>query len=179
MANINMLWKIALDCQSTAVNEHVVNLLLSLYTNVDFGMEHLISYFEDQFIEKCCKIIDEQLEMIEKRTVEEQERINEALQKAYGVGTWVNAETVKKVLHQEELRIIRVLSYLKMLVYHSERDGTNGLRPHSSLVNSTKLVGLKIVNSVNAWSSTEFKKKVEVDVDSGITLFEFKKIIID
>jgi len=178
MANINMLWKIALDCQSTAVNEHVVNLLLSLYTNVDFGMEHLIPTFEDQFIDKCCKIIDEQLSLIEKRTPEVQTRLTEALYEAYGVGT-VDASRVKKVLHPEELRIMRVLGYLKMLVHHSERDGTNGLRPHSSLINSTKLVGLKIVNSVNAYNHTEFKKKVEVDVDSGLTLFEFKKVIIN
>jgi len=60
MEIINSLWKIAIDCQDTAVNTKVVSLLLQLHTQVDFGMEQQISQFEDQFIESCFKIISEQ-----------------------------------------------------------------------------------------------------------------------
>jgi len=47
MEAIKSLWKIAIDCQEKLVNERVVQLLLQLHTNVDFGMEKLIPLYEN------------------------------------------------------------------------------------------------------------------------------------
>ena len=64
------MWKVAIDAAEKKVNEKVVELLLQLHTNVDFGMEHLVPHFEDQFIESCFRIINEQLDGISNRTPE-------------------------------------------------------------------------------------------------------------
>ena len=71
MEGIQFLWNIAVDCQDTRVNERVVELLLQLHTNVDFGMEDKVPIFEDQFIESCRNIINEQVKRIQNRTQEE------------------------------------------------------------------------------------------------------------
>ena len=47
MEGIQGLWKIAIDCLDKKVGECVTNLLLQLHTNVDFGMEDKIAFFED------------------------------------------------------------------------------------------------------------------------------------
>jgi hypothetical protein len=59
MEGINGLWRIAIDAQEKKVGESVMKLLLQLHTDVDFGMEHQISTFEDQFIDSCLSIIQE------------------------------------------------------------------------------------------------------------------------
>ena len=59
MEGIQGLWKIAIDCLDKKVGECVTNLLLQLHTNVDFGMEDRIAFFEDQFISSCFGLIYE------------------------------------------------------------------------------------------------------------------------
>lgn len=44
-----------------------------------------------------------------------------------------SALKIKKIMPVQEKRIIACLSYLKMLVYNSEKDGMHGLIPHSAL----------------------------------------------
>ena len=53
MKGIKSLWKIAFDCRDPKVGESVTSLLLQLHTNLDFGMEHLIPKYEDQFVFSC------------------------------------------------------------------------------------------------------------------------------
>lgn len=79
MEGIEGLWKIAMDCRDQFVGKKVTALLLKLYTDVDFGMEDQIPKFEDQFIQKCFNIINEQSVAINNRSKEE----HEAFLKAY------------------------------------------------------------------------------------------------
>jgi len=93
-------------------------------------MESQITHYEDQFITQCFLIIKQQHAVIEKRTPEEQ-----ALIKAQMVeksGYYIKSQTIK-LLPVEERRILKCLTYVKMLISNSEKDGTHNLKPHSAL----------------------------------------------
>lgn len=75
MKGIKGLWKIAIDCKDVKVGEAVTQLLLQLHTNLDFGMEHLIPQFEDQFVSSCLQIIKEQRTAVSQRTAQQNEEI--------------------------------------------------------------------------------------------------------
>lgn len=77
------------------------------------------------------RIIAKQKEIIEARSPERIKELNDAYEPIYrGITT---PAKLKKVLPVEESRIISCLSYIKMLVLNSERDGMNGIIPHSAL----------------------------------------------
>jgi hypothetical protein len=66
------------------------------------------------------------------------------------------------------------------LVLNSEKDGTHGLQPHSSLGEPKVIKGLKINNMMAQHGSMKnYKGQVALDVPVGITLFELKKLVID
>ena len=131
MEGIGVLWKIAIECQERRVGECVASMLLQVHTSVDFGLEDQITMFEDQFVESCMRIIGRQTDTIALRSPEERKRHSEAFARVYG-GIATPAK-LRKVLPVEEKRIIACLSYLRMLVLNSERDGMNGLIPHAAL----------------------------------------------
>jgi S-methylmethionine-dependent homocysteine/selenocysteine methylase len=58
MVGIKCLWKIAINCQNIDVGKFVARMLLQLHTNTDFGQDHKIILFEDQFIGSCFRIIE-------------------------------------------------------------------------------------------------------------------------
>lgn len=129
MKSIRGLWKIAIDCKDAKVGEAVTWLLLQLHTNLDFGMEHLIPQFEDQFVSSCLQIIKEQRAAIAQRTDAVNEEI--ALRLTNVKGYYIQSST-RRNLPVEEKRIIRCLSYIQMLIKNSEKDGTRTLVPHSA-----------------------------------------------
>ena len=150
MEGIQSLWNIAIDCQDSKVNNKVIQLLLQLHTNVDFGMEDCIPQFEDQFIESCRNIINDCLHKIENRTAEEKQKIHATNMTAFDGVTYYQYKA-QRLLPVEEKRINRCLGYLSTLIYNSEKDGTRGLRPHSSLLDSDKICGLKINNMLQSF----------------------------
>lgn len=47
-------------------------------------------------------------------------------------GYYIKARTISQ-LPVEERRILKCLTYVKMLISNSEKDGTHNLKPHSAL----------------------------------------------
>ena len=115
-----------------------------MHTSVDFGIEDQITVFEDQFIDSCMRIIRQQKEAIEARSEEERHHLSLNYADLYK-GYKTNSK-LKKILPVQEKRIIACLSYLKMLVYNSEKDGMHGLIPHAAL-NQGSLIENIIINN--------------------------------
>lgn len=82
---------------------------------------------------------------------------------------------MKKTLPVEEKRIIACLSYLKMLVLNSEKDGTYDLIPHSSLKLGTNLDAITITNAYMDMNSNGFRSRFIVQLYSSSTFYELKK----
>jgi len=55
---------------------------------------------------------------------------------------------IQNLLPLQEKRIIRCLGFLETLIFSSEKDGTYGLRPHSSIAENKKITGLRINNNI-------------------------------
>ena len=84
---------------------------------------------------------------------------------------------MKKTLPVEEKRIIACLSYLKMLVLNSEKDGTHDLIPHSSLRLGTCLNNISIINAYTDMDSNGFRSRFSVSCWGGWTVYQFKTLI--
>ena len=135
-------------------------MLLQVHTNVDFGMEEEITSFEDQFIESCLTIIRREKEAIDSRSTEVLQKLNEQFNEVHkGIATQAK---IKKVLPVEEKRIVACLSYLKMLVLNSEKDGMNGLIPHTSLHNGEWLGNITINNTYEKMNYNGFRNRFTV-----------------
>ena len=172
MEGISVLWKIAMDCQTKKVGEGVTNMLLQVHTQVDFGLDDKITMFEDQFVESCMHIIAKQKEIIEARSPERIKELNDAYEPIYrGITT---PSKLKKVLPVEESRIISCLSYIKMLVLNSERDGMNGIIPHSALDQSKILDNITIQNTYEGMNSNGFRNRFTIQVASNATIYMLK-----
>jgi hypothetical protein len=92
-------------------------------------------------------------------------------------GYEARSTTIKK-LPVEEKRIIRCLTYLKMLIKNSEKDGTHGLIPHSALIQGSYLDDLVITNSNSNFKSSDgYRAKFNISTYSNITVYQFKQQI--
>ena len=65
-----------------------------------------------------------------------------------------------------------------MLIKASEKDGTHGLRPHSSLGDTNKLIGIKVNNMVSSLQIEGYSKKIEIELDGNMTVFDVKNKIM-
>ena len=73
----------------------------------------------------------------------------------------------------QERRIVRCLSYLKMLIQNSEKEGTHDLAPHSALDQGTLLNAIKVTNSFQ--NGNGFRPNFIVQCYSNETIFSFRK----
>jgi hypothetical protein len=75
----------------------------------------------------------------------------------------------------EERKILKYLNLVKEIVKNSEKDGNRGVKSHNGLYKGTYLDCLQISNSLR--TGTKFQTKLELGVNSNMTLFELRKII--
>ena len=175
MEGIQVLWKIAIDCHEAKVGTGVTSMLLQVHTNVDFGLEQKITSFEDQFIDSCMSIIKKEKKIIDSRSPEELKTLNESYEQVYkGIATKAK---IKKVLPVQEKRIVACLSYLKMLVGNSERDGMNDLIPHTTLQTGTLLGNITINNAYEKMNLNGFRNRFSVQMFSNATVYQLKQRI--
>lgn len=85
------------------------------------------------------------MEIIKKRTYEKIREVNDRINNGYSGGVYY-ATRIQNLLPLEEKRIIRCIGYLETLIFNSEKDGTFGLRPHSSIMENKRIIGLRINN---------------------------------
>ena len=175
MEGIGVLWKIAIECQERRVGECVASMLLQVHTSVDFGLEDQITMFEDQFVESCMRIIGRQTDTIARRSPEERKRHSEAFAQVYaGITT---PAKLRKVLPVEEKRIIACLSYLRMLVLNSERDGMNGLIPHAALDLGAPLDEIAVNSAYDGMCTNGFRSRFPIQTSSNATVYRLKQHI--
>jgi len=65
-----------------------------------------------------------------------------------------------------------------MLIKASEKDGNYGLRPHSALGGTTKITGIKVNNMISILQIAGYHKKLEIELDSNMTVFDVKNKIL-
>jgi CCR4-NOT transcriptional regulation complex NOT5 subunit len=92
-----------------------------VHTQLDDQLKDRLPEFEDLFINSCIDSIQEQLELIEKRTPEEKLEASKAI-------TMVDKK--KFIIHEK--RISNAMRCLTRLIQNSEREGTFGLTSHRS-----------------------------------------------
>ena len=81
------------------------------------------------------------------------------------------------MLPAEEKRIIACLSYLKMLVLNSEKDGLNDVIPHSSLEQGKHLDSITINNCYEKMNNNGFRGRFAVAIGSNRTIYQLKQLI--
>jgi len=159
-----------MDCQEKKVGECVTKMLLQVHTQVEFGLEDQITRYEDQFVASCMRIISQQQALIERRSPLELQTLASAYQQLY-TATYLAPLKLRKVLPVEEKRIIACLSYLKMLVLNSEKDGCHGLFPHSSLDLGAFLDNITVNNAYEQMNVNGFRSRFTVQIWSNATIY--------
>lgn len=150
-------------------------MLLQVHTNVDFGLEEKVTSYEDQFIESCMSIIMSQKKAIEGREPELLNHLNRQYEEVYkGIAT---SKKIRKVMPVEEKRIIACLSYLKMLVLNSEKDGMNNLIPHTALHTGTFLGNITVNNAYTNMNLNGHRNRFTVQMYSNATIYQLKQCI--
>ena len=75
----------------------------------------------------------------------------------------------------QEKRISKCLSYMKMLITNSEKDGTHSLSPHASLDQGEFLHSIKINNAVSGMTGNGYRANFIIQCFANETVFSFRK----
>lgn len=107
----------------------------------------------------------------EQQPKDEFEKVEKPLSKLSTITTTVT----QRVQPPEERKLLKYLNLIKELIKNSEKEGNRGVKSHNGLFKGTFLDCLQITNSLKA--GTKYQQKLELAVNSNITLFELRKII--
>lgn len=120
------------------------------------------------------QIIKSQKEAIAGRSEEARKKQSQQYEQLYSKSQPTPAK-LKKVLPGEEKRIIACLSYLKMLVLNSEKDGMHGLIPHTALDQGSVLDAVSITNAYEMMNFNGFRARFPLGpISSNLTVYQLK-----
>jgi len=168
----DLIWRISTESSSKAVIEAGVKLLIQMHHEVTGELEEHIPEYEQQYIDKCFIIIQDQIKAMDQRSEEEQAEINLQLDNISPLASFIQRLRAFPV---EERRVALSLNLLRQMIRASEKDGTYSVRPHSSLAESKLLDKVRVFNNIKTGS--DFRTSFELRLDSSMTVWDIKKLI--
>ena len=124
LAGLDLMWSIALQCETEAVQAKSIDFLIQVYHNLSADLDDIKMQIDEDFLNTCFAKL-------------------KAIQAD---------ETIEKSVQQT--MICRLIDIIKQLIYESERNGTAGLRPHGALLRGQLLEGIKVKNNIKITRNT-------------------------